>query len=95
MNFFAAPVACRGFISGVELFTFILLEMKELICLLIEFLLVCVFYLRVGLWSVSVNNFLVSPSDSCECTFKIYTYSKTCVIRPLKNRQNKDLYDKW
>ena len=22
-------------------------------------------------------------------------YSKTCVKRPLKNRQNKDLYDKW
>ena len=27
----------------------------------------------------------------------IYTnvYSKTCVKRPLKNRQNKDLNDKW
>ena len=23
------------------------------------------------------------------------SYSKTCVKRPLKNRQNKDLYDKW
>ena len=22
-------------------------------------------------------------------------YNKTCVKRPLKNRQNKDLYDKW
>ena len=22
-------------------------------------------------------------------------YSKTCLKRPLKNRQNKDLYDKW
>ena len=25
----------------------------------------------------------------------IYMYSKTCVKRPLKNRQNKDLNDKW
>ena len=25
----------------------------------------------------------------------VCTYSKTCVKRPLKNRQNKDLYDKW
>ena len=24
-----------------------------------------------------------------------YLYSKICVKRPLKNRQNKDLYDKW
>ena len=25
----------------------------------------------------------------------IIIYSKTCVKRPLKNRQNKDLNDKW
>ena len=26
---------------------------------------------------------------------KIKTYSKTCVKRPLKNRQNKDLNNNW
>ena len=25
----------------------------------------------------------------------LFNYSKTCVKRPLKNRQNKDLNDKW
>ena len=28
-------------------------------------------------------------------TLKYYTYSKTSVKRPLKNRQNTDLNDKW
>ena len=27
--------------------------------------------------------------------FIIYVYSKICVKQPLKNRQNKDLNDKW
>ena len=27
--------------------------------------------------------------------FCLVEYSKTCLKRPLKNRQNKDLYDKW
>ena len=26
---------------------------------------------------------------------ELATYSKTCLKRPLKNRQNKDLTDKW
>ena len=26
---------------------------------------------------------------------QIWIYSKTCLKRPLKNRQNKDLNDKW
>ena len=26
---------------------------------------------------------------------EIYSYSKTCVKRPLKNRQNKGLYNNW
>ena len=26
---------------------------------------------------------------------KIYLYSKTCLEQPLKNRQNKDIKDKW
>ena len=30
-----------------------------------------------------------------EVGFRPYDYSKPCVKRPLKNRQNKDLYDKW
>ena len=28
-------------------------------------------------------------------SMKKVNYSKTCVKRPLKNRQNKDLNDKW
>ena len=26
---------------------------------------------------------------------EVFVFSKTCVKRPLKNRQNKDLDDKW
>ena len=26
---------------------------------------------------------------------RVFIYSKTCVKRPLKNRQNEDLNDKW
>ena len=29
------------------------------------------------------------------CGQTLKDYSKTCVKRPLKNRQNKDLNDKW
>ena len=38
------------------------------------------------LYKVSTVNF---------CHVKKLVYSKTCVKRPLKNKQNKDLNDKW
>ena len=49
---------------------------------------------RVQKWTV-----LTDKSDICLCCpvtpgFKVI-YSKTCVKRPLKNRQNKALNDRW
>ena len=37
----------------------------------------------------------INYSDSYEPMYPKLAYSKTCVKRPLKNRQNKDLNDKW
>ena len=34
-------------------------------------------------------------TDIRESKIIFYSCSKTCVKRPLKNRQNKDLNDKW
>ena len=43
--------------------------------------------------------YLDLPTKNKQCsrhyTFCILIYSKTCVKLPLKNRQNKDLNDKW
>ena len=36
-----------------------------------------------------------APSDKCFCYSPIVKYSKTCLKRPIKNRQNEDLKDKW
>ena len=36
-----------------------------------------------------------SPKSILTLFFLCYRYSKTCVKRPLKSRQNKDLYDEW
>ena len=33
--------------------------------------------------------------DNMDVRFNPVVYSKTCLKRPLKNIQNKDLYDKW
>ena len=35
-----------------------------------------------------------ASSDVCLGILAV-NYSKTCLKQPLKNRQNKDLYDKW
>ena len=31
----------------------------------------------------------------CKVILILYKYSKTCLKQPLKNRQNKDINDKW
>ena len=53
--------------------------------------------IRSGYDTVSqkvVNEKLLNP-ESCILTKRFYIYSKTCVKRSLKNRQNKGLSDKW
>ena len=41
-------------------------------------------------------NFLSRPMTyGCFPLLDIITYSKTCLKRPLENRQNKGLRDKW
>ena len=38
-----------------------------------------------------IETFSFFSLDTCTCILE-YSYSKTCVKWPLKNRQNKDLY---
>ena len=45
---------------------------------------------RLSVHHLDLAHFSLEPICNAE-----YCYSKTCVKRPLKNRQNKDHHDKW
>ena len=75
--------------------------------IVISFLEGIIVYLAT--WEISIfsrvsvaeqNGLSINWSKSLETGFLVlrpicYTYSKTCVKQPLKNRQNKDFNDKW